>query len=174
MSTTKISRRYAVALFDLIEEGIDVRVALESVALFASNDDVAAILTAPDYPDSVKSSLLKKAVSGKGSEEVSRLIDLLCTRGKSCLLPEISQMLGEMVAAAESVVDAELVSAIDLNSESQQVLTESLAAVVGKKVKLAFSRDESILGGVVIRIGDRKIDCSIRSKLDGMRRAIVS
>jgi len=174
MSTAKISRRYAVALFSLIEDGVDIRSALESVALMASNEEVEAILTNSAYPEELKSGLLKKALSGAGSEEVSRLVDLLCSRDKACLLPEIAGFVSDMVAEAEALVEAEVISAVDLDAASQASLLESLSAGVGKKVKLAFSRDESILGGVIVRIGDRKIDYSIKSKLDGLRRAIVS
>ena len=174
MSTTKISRRYAVALFDLIQEGTDVRPALLEAATFAANEEAKAVLASPSYSDEVKSSMLNKALSSAGKEEISRLIDLLCSRGKATLLPEIASLVDEMVAQAESSIDVAVTSAIDLNADVQKALATELSSATGKKTQLVMDTDEAILGGVIIRIGDRKIDCSVRGRLDGLKKAIVS
>lgn len=173
MSTTKISRRYAVALFELIQEGVDVRPALLEAATFASDAEAEAILGSPAYPTSVKCAMLGKAVSGAGANEVSRLVEVLCERNKVSLLPEISFLVDQMVADSESSVDAEVVSAVKLTAAVQTSLAGSLTSAVGKTVNIIASTDESILGGVVIRIGDRKIDCSVKGRLDGLKKVIV-
>jgi len=174
MSTAKISRRYAVALFELIQEGTDVRPALLEAATFASNAEAQAILASPAYPNAVKVAMLGKAVSAAGAKEVSRLVGLLCERNKSVLLPEISSLVDEMVAESESSIDAEVTSAVKLTAAVQKSLAGSLTSAVGKTVNIIANKDASILGGVVIRIGDRKIDCSVKGRLDGLKRAIVS
>lgn len=173
MSTTKISRRYAVALFELIQEGVDVRPALLEAVTFASDDEAKAILGSPAYPTSMKCAMLSKAVSGAGTNEVSRLIEILCERNKVSLLPEISFLVDQMVAESESSVDAEVVSAVKLTAAVQESLAGSLTSAVGKTVNIIASTDEAILGGVVIRIGDRKIDCSVKGRLDGLKKAII-
>jgi len=174
MSTAKISRRYAVALFDLIQEGVDLRPALLEAATFAGNAEAKAILASPAYPNAVKIAMLGKAVSGAGSKEVSCLVELLCERNKLVLLPEISCIVDEMIAESESAIDADVTSAVKLTAAVQKSLAGSLASAVGKTVNIVANKDASILGGVVIKIGDRKIDCSVRGRLDGLKRAIVS
>jgi len=174
MSTAKISRRYAVALFELIQEGTDVRPALLEAATFASNAEAKAILASPAYPNAVKVAMLGKAVSAAGAKEVARLAGLLCERNKSVLLPEIAHLVDEMVAESESSIDAEVTSAVKLTAAVQKSLAGSLTSAVGKTVNIIANKDASILGGVVIRIGDRKIDCSVKGRLDGLKRAIVS
>jgi|UPI00036D7388 F-type H+-transporting ATPase subunit delta len=174
MSTAKISRRYAVALFELIQEGSDIRPALLKAAAFASDADAKAILESPAYPNAMKCAMLNKAASGSGTKEVSRLIGLLCERGKACLLPEIACLVDEMIAESESSVDAEVASATKLTAAVQKSLAASLTTAVGKKVNIIADKDAGILGGVVIRIGDRKIDCSVKGRLDGLKKAIVS
>jgi len=173
MSTAKISRRYAVALFELIQEGADIRPALLEVASFASDADAKVILESPAYPNTMKCAMLNKAISGSGSKEVARLVDLLCERGKACLLPEIACLVDEMIAASESSVDATVISATKLTAAAQKSLSASLTSAVGKTVNIIADKDASILGGVVIRIGDRKIDCSVKGRLDGLKKAIV-
>lgn len=174
MSTAKISRRYAVALFELIEEGVDVRPALLEAAAFASDAEAKAILESPAYPSTMKCNMLKKAISGVGVKEISRLVEILCERNKAVLLPEIACLVDQMVAESEASVDAEVTSAVKLTAAVQKSLAESLTSAVGKAVNIIANKDASILGGIVIRIGDRKIDCSVRSRLDGLKKAIVS
>jgi len=174
MSTTKVSRRYAVALFELIQEGVDIRPALLEAAAFASNAEAKVILESPVYPNAMKSAMVSKAVSSAGSEEVGRLIELLSERGKVCLLPEISCLVDEMIADSEATVDAEITAAVKLTAAAQKSLSASLTSAVGKTVNVIANKDSSILGGVVIRIGDRKIDCSVKGRLDGLKKAIVS
>ncbi len=174
MSTAKISRRYAVALFELIQEGVDIRPALLEAATFASNAEAKAILESPAYPDAMKCDMLGKAVSGAGAKEVSRLVGILCERNKVILLPEIACLVDQMVAESESSVDAEVTSAVKLTAAVQKSLAGSLTSAVGKTVNIIASKDASILGGVVIRIGDRKIDCSVKGRLDGLKKAIIS
>ena len=56
----------------------------------------------------------------------------------------------------------------------EEKLSKALSDSTGKKVRLSVSEDKSILGGMVVRIGDRKIDYSLRTKLAGLRRALAS
>jgi len=174
MSTTKISRRYATALFDLIQEGVDILPALKEAAAFAANDEAKAILESPSYPDEMKQAMLNQAISSAGREEVSRLVGLLCSRGKATLLPEIASLVGKMLAKAESSVDVAITSAVDLDSGVQDTLSKGLSSATGKKIRLVMDTDTSILGGMIVRIGDRRIDYSVKGRLDGLKKAIVS
>ncbi|OIO73788.1 MAG: ATP synthase F1 subunit delta [Zetaproteobacteria bacterium CG1_02_53_45] len=174
MSTSQISRRYARALFDLISEGTDVRQDLAAVAAVASETEVAALLLSPEYPAALKQKVIIKATGGKISAEIERLVALLAERNKAALLPEIAAMVEEMIHLAESELDAEVTVASAISDVLKDKLSKALAASTGKKVRLSISEDKSILGGMVVRIGDRKIDYSLRTKLAGLRRALAS
>ena len=169
--TTKVSRRYSQALFELVQEGVKLRDDLAVVAEVAANAEVARLLQAPECPASVKQNVLLKA-SGKVQPEIERLVSMLCERGKSELLPEINALLEEMIRKAESEVDAEVVVAAEMDASLRERLAEALTASTGRKVRLSFTTDKSILGGMVVRLGDRKIDYSLRSRLDGLRRSL--
>jgi len=174
MSTSQISRRYARALFDLINEGTDVREDLAAVAAVASEAEVAALLVSPEYPATLKQQVIIKASGGTISAEVERLVTLLAERNKAALLPEIAMLVEEMIHLAESELEADVTVASTISEALQTKLSDALAASTGKKVRLSVSKDKSILGGMVIRIGDRKIDYSLRTKLAGLRRALAS
>jgi F-type H+-transporting ATPase subunit delta len=174
MSTSQISRRYAVALFELINEGSKIENDLANVAAIVANDEICALLASPDYPAELKQNVIIKAAGGKVCAEVKRLVGMLAERNKACLLPEINAQVEEMIHLATSKLDAEVTVATTISRAAQDKLSKALAASTGKQVHLTVSEDQSILGGMIVRIGDRKIDYSLRTKLDGMRRALAS
>jgi len=173
MSTSQISRRYARALFDLIQEGTDLRGDLEKVAAVASADEVASFLISPEYPADLKKQVIIKATGGV-SAETEALVGMLAERNKESLLPEIHAIVEEMLHQAESELEADVVVATSIDQGLQDKLSAALAASTGKKVRINVSEDKTILGGMVIRIGDRKIDYSLRTKLSGLRRQLAS
>jgi len=173
MSTTSISRRYARALFEMIGDGVDVRKDLEAIAAVVAVDDVAALISSPEYPASVKAGVVAKA-AGSLSAEAGRLVSMLAERGKLELAGEIAAMVEQMVRDSESEVEADVTVASAIDADQQEKISQALATSIGKKVRITVSEDQSILGGMVVRIGDRKIDYSLRTKLAGMRRALAS
>jgi len=174
MSTSQISRRYACALFDLIQDGSKIEDDLAKVAAVAGHDAVSTILTSPDYPSEMKCNIIIKAAGCSLSAEVVRLVSMLSDRNKACLLPEIYAQVASMIHDAASKLDAEVTVATTLSKLMQDKLSKALAESTGKQVNLSVHKDASILGGMVVRIGDRKIDYSLRTKLGGLRRALAS
>ena len=173
MRTQQVSRRYARALFELEQEGAKNRAALEKLAAVAAVGDVQDVLGNPNYAASLKASVLEKA-AGSLPAEMKRLVSLLCERGKAELLPEIDALFEQMMRQAESEVEAEVVSAVKLSEAQKKNLAKVLGDISGRSVRLHVSEDKSILGGLVVRIGDRLIDYSVRSRLEALKRAMAA
>jgi len=173
MRTTSISRRYARALFELEVEGTAVADSLGNAAAVAEMVEVADVLDQPQIPVSAKLAIIDKAAKGLGAE-VTRLVTMLCERGKASLLPEINALFKEMVRLASSEVEAEVVSATAIDKSTGDKIAAALSKAVGRKVSIKTSKDKDILGGLVVRLGDRQLDYSLRSRLDGLKRAMVS
>ena len=173
MRTQQISRRYARALFELEQEGASNRAALEKLGAIASLAEVGEVLANPSYPAALTASVLEKA-AGKLPAEMQRLVAMLCERGKAELLPEIAELFEQMARQAESEVEAEVVSAVALSEAQQKGLAKALGASAGRSVRLKVSEDKRILGGLVVRIGDRLIDYSVRSRLEALKRAMAA
>jgi len=174
MSTSQISRRYAVALFELIGEGVNLREDLAKAAAVVAIDEVSAVITSPEYPASLKQEVISAAAGGSLSSEVERLVAILTEGNKASLLPEISAMVEEMIRLSESEVDAEVTVAATLDDYTKTKLIKALTESTGKKVRVNVTEDKSILGGMVVQIGDRKIDYSLRTKLAGLHRVLAS
>jgi F-type H+-transporting ATPase subunit delta len=173
MRTQQISRRYARALFELEQEGAKNRAALERLAAVASLDEVREVLANPSYAEGMKAAVLEKA-AGTLPAEMKRLVAMLCERGKAELLPEIHAIFEEMVHQAESELEAEVVAAVKLSDAQKKGLTKALGDITGRSVRLNVSEDKTILGGLVVRIGDRLIDYSVRSRLEALKRAMAA
>ncbi len=173
-NTAQVSRRYARAMFELVQENASLRDDLALLASVVSSDEVADLLASPEYPAAIKQAVLLKVTAGKLSHEAKRLVEMLSERNKSELLPEIHLLVEEMVRQAESEVDADVIVATEIDATLQQKLTAALEASIGKKVRLNCETDKDILGGMIINIGDRKIDYSLRTKLSGLRRILAS
>jgi len=173
MRTRSISRRYARALFELIQEGSEIQPSLGHAAQVVSMDDVVELLAAPRVTSEAKARVIEKA-AGKLSGEVEQLIKMLCVRNKAELLPEINEIVNEMVRQAASKVEVDVISAAKLDAALKQKVAVVLGKAVGRKVKINVHVDSAILGGLVVRIGDRQMDYSLRTRLEGMRKALVS
>lgn len=173
MRTRSISRRYARALFELDQEGADIRMPLNAVAEAVTIEDVRKLLAASQVQAKDKAAVIEK-VAGISSKEVARLVNILCERGKAELLPEIAELVESMARQAASEVEADVVAAVKLDAASEDKIAKALGKVVGRKVKLNVSHDATILGGLVIRIGDRQMDYSLRTRLQDLKRAMMS
>jgi F-type H+-transporting ATPase subunit delta len=173
MRTQQISRRYARALFELEQEGAKNREALAKLAAVVELDAVGAVLAHPSYPAALKASVLEKA-AGKLPAEMKRLVAMLCERNKAELLPEIREAFEQMMRQAESEVEAEVVVAVALSEAQQKGLAKALGASAGRSVRLKVNEDKHILGGLVVRIGDRLIDYSVRGRLEALKRAMAA
>jgi len=174
MSTALIARRYASALFDLHQDEAVDREQLAKAAIAVSDTNAADVLASPLFDKASKAILIKKAIKATNDTEITRLIDLLAGRNKLSLLPEINTQLDDMIVRAGSDLDVQVTVATHLNKREENLLAKSLKETTGANVVLHVVKDASILGGLIVQLGDRKIDNSLRSKLDGLRQAIVS
>jgi len=172
MSTLAVSRRYARALFELIQEGVNVSEGLAELAAVVSLEEVRQVLVSPGVPASAKTAILDKACGGL-SVELNRLVDMLNQRGKAQILPEVNAMVEAMVQESKSEVVATIASAVDLQAATQTKIAAALSKQTGRKVRLETALDTSLLGGMVVSIGDRQIDFSLRTRLESMRKTIT-
>lgn len=166
-----IASRYAAALFELHQEGVDVAVDLHKVAQVAQNEDAQALLMNTQVAAEDRAKAILKAASVK-DERVLRLLVLLCARNKATLLTYIDEMLEAMIRESNAQVMVDLTVANDLDAVLTAKLKESISTGLGKKVDLNVTTDASIVGGLILNIGDRQIDHSVRGRLDGLKRTL--
>ncbi|MDQ6975891.1 MAG: ATP synthase F1 subunit delta [Mariprofundaceae bacterium] len=173
MSTALISRRYASALFALHQESGFDREGLIKATVAVLDTGAAEALASPLFDKTFKASLIKKAIKVKNDSVITRLIDLLASRNKLSLLPEINTQLDDMIIRAGSEIDVQVTVATHLNKREENLLVKALRKTAGANIVLHVVKDPSILGGLIVQMGDRKIDGSLRGKLNSLRQSIV-
>jgi len=172
MSTERsIASRYATALFELHQEGVDLAADLDKVAQVTENKDAQALLLNSQISAEDRAKAVLKAASVK-DEYILRLLVMLCSRNKATLLVYINEMLEKLIREANAQVMVEVTVAGKLNASLAGKLKESISSGLGKAVDLNVKSDASILGGLILNIGDRQIDHSVRGRINGLKRAL--
>ena len=108
------------------------------------------------------------------SRPVLNLIQLMLRRGRIDELPRVAAEFRRLDNARQGITIATATSAAPLNADEVTALTQRLEAFTGGRVELDVKEDPSLLGGLVVRVGDRLIDGSVRGRLERLRNQLVS
>jgi F-type H+-transporting ATPase subunit delta len=180
VKSTTVARNYAEALFLAAEQrGAEAiehygRV-LDAVAGAVHADErIAAALESPRVSKATKAGLLERALGDLTPVEVVRFLQAVVRRGRQGLLEEIAQQYQALVDLKLDRVHAGVTLAEAPDTRLEKVIVERLSAAIGKDVRAHFRADRGILGGVVVRVGDRIYDGSIRRKLAVLRRKMLA
>ena len=175
--TSGIAGRYAGALFDLAKDQkvLDqVQSDLSGMKrLLAESADLTRLIESPaiSRDDQVKA-LTAVAKTAGASGLTTRFFGLLAEKRRAFALPQIIQAFDAILAEEKGEVQAELVSAVALTPEQTDVVRDKISRSVGKTVTMTSSVDPSLLGGLVVRVGSRMIDASLKTKLHQLELAM--
>lgn len=168
--------RYARALFELArEKGTvdDWLVQLDLAVQVLNDDEFRALLNHAEV------SLLRKreaveAVLAEVDPMVQNLISLLVARGSVGVVGDVYDNYTRLVDIAKGRQRVELTSAVELDDNQIDKIKVFVEGLVKKEVVIHTSVDESILGGIVIQIGDQLLDGSTKTQLEGLRKQVRS
>jgi F-type H+-transporting ATPase subunit delta len=150
-----LAARYASALYDLADESA----ALDAVAADLTGLD-ALILESADFARFIKSPVLNRADQAKGLAAIAT---------KAGLSDITTKFLGLVASNRRGLVTAEVTSAAALSDGQSKSLLEALKAAVGTSVAVTTKVDPTILGGLIVRVGSRMVDSSLKSKLQRLK-----
>jgi F-type H+-transporting ATPase subunit delta len=170
------ARRYAEAAFAVASEhgAVDAwHDELSRAAAVASSPQLARILENPGIPFERRREALERSL-GQTSDGVRNLCLLLLQRGKLEALPAIAADFHRLVNRRNGVTEGIVTSAAPLQPAEVATLEERLRGIAGGRVELSYQVDPALLGGVVVRLGDRLLDGSVRGKLERLRNQLVS
>lgn len=172
-----IAARYASALFDLAKDAKALPALESDLDALAEALDTSAelrdLIASPVYSREQQGAAIT-AVAGKiGLSKLSvNALSLMAAKRRLFVLPQLLNALREAIAAEKGEVTAEVTSAKALTKAQADALAATLKASVGKTVKLQTSVDESLIGGLVVKVGSKMIDTSIRSQLASLQNAM--
>jgi len=169
-----VSGRYATALFELAKEqgaldAVESDLSSLSDALDAS-DDLRAMISSPIYSRGEQGRAIAAVAGQMGlGRLVGNVLGLMAAKGRLYVAPGLIRDFTALLAAERGEIAAEVASAVPLSDAQTDALKEKIRAAVGKDVSLTVNVDESLLGGLVVKVGSRMIDTSIRSKLASLQ-----
>ncbi len=172
-----IASRYSTALFELmLEEGMIEQLEKEITELhvvISESDDLRVLIESPIYTrDEARKGMVEIATRMGLSKIFTNTLALLATKRRLFALPLILDQLDQMISNHKGIVPAEVLSAHDLSDDEINRISDALQNKAGKAIKLDIKIDPSLIGGMVVRLGSRMIDSSIKSKLMNMKYAM--
>ncbi len=171
-----VARPYAMAAFDEASKLGELKIwsdMLQSAADAVLNPDVNSLITSPRVARSQLESLMLALCGDKLSAMQRNFIKLLVESQRLILLPEIAAMFETMRAEAEQSVDVVVTSAYDLDEIQKQKITAAMKKRLGREIRLSCETDRELLGGIIIRAGDKVIDGSARTHLSQLANALA-
>ena len=172
-----IARRYATAFFELAQEQ-------SKIDLIANDIDVidALVASGGDFARFTENATLKrddqvKAVTAiakhlKLSPLAEKFLGLLAAKRRLDVLPEIVSAVKGLIADNKGEATAEVTAAQALDQKQLGDIAAHLKKVLGKEIKVVLAVDPAIMGGLVIKVGSKLIDSSVRTKLERLHRAL--
>lgn len=172
-----IAQRYAAAIFELLQDSNDLSGLEASVetlaAALAESDDLRQVINSPVISRAEQETAITAV--GEKLELVGGLrnaLALMAQKRRLFVLPQLVEQLRNMIAEEKGEVTAEVITAKALTKAQSEKLAASLKASVGKEVKINAAVDKDIIGGLIVKVGSKMIDTSIRSKLSSLQNAM--
>ncbi|MBP3231182.1 MAG: ATP synthase F1 subunit delta [Anaerovibrio sp.] len=178
MLNIQLARKYGVAIFEIAKEDNKLEeygkeLAQVSKDLF-SHADLKGFLTNPQVQPQAKKDILSKLVQGEISDLMFKFLLLSVDKRRIVLLEAINECYQELSNKERGIVIADVTSAFDLKEDLRQSLGKKLEEVTGKKVQLRLHNDKRIIGGVVVKLGDKRIDGSVTGRLQALKAELMA
>ncbi|MDA7428380.1 F0F1 ATP synthase subunit delta [Primorskyibacter aestuariivivens] len=172
-----IAERYATAVFEIAEENKKLD------ELETNLDDLAAALSdSAELRDLIGNPLYSREAQGAAITAIAKkmklrpvlvqTLGLMASKRRLFVLPQLIAQLRAKIAEHKGEVTADVTSAQALTPAQAEALAAQLKSSVGKEVKINATVDESLIGGLVVKVGSKMIDTSIRSKLNSLQNAM--
>ena len=170
---------YGNALFELaLEEGKLDGLYEETVSLISilkENEDLIKLLNHPQVSKEEKKGIVTRTFDGRVSDELTGLIAMVVEKGHVSALIPILNYFVKQVKKAKNIGVATVTSAVELSDAQKKAIEQRLIeTTVYDTMEISYSVDKSLIGGLVIRIEDRVVASSIKTKLDNMSRALAN
>jgi F-type H+-transporting ATPase subunit delta len=170
-----LSRPYAAAAFKRAKETHATENWSQSLAFMSAvlkNEDISVVVDNPKVNKQRLSELMLDICREHVNKENENFLKLLVHNNRLILLPYIAKLFEAYKAEDEGYAEVEVFTAYALSKEAKHDLTATLEKTLGKKIHMNVTVDKSLIGGVLVRAGDKVIDGSIRGRLQNMQKAL--
>jgi F-type H+-transporting ATPase subunit delta len=173
-----VARRYATALADVVTARGEAQEVKEELAAWSemmqSNEQLLEVFRNPTIPYEQKRKVLSTLIArARVRPTTANFLQVLLQNQRLAELGEVNKRFAQLLDERSGVVSAEVTTARPVAQDSQAALHEKLAAMTGKSVRLSFTTDEELIGGIVTRIGSTIYDGSVRNQLQQVRERLA-
>ncbi len=179
MTRDPAAKRYARALFRLGKKAGPERLSEYArdlgalVRVMKDEPKLLEVFKSPQFSVAEKQALtgriLKELNSCVGTQD---FCSLLAEKNRLAILPDIQDSFSALLDEEEGVARGQLVTAVELPPARRDEIAAQLGKTLGQKLELVFSVDRGILGGIVLKVGDRVLDASLRAQLGSLKETI--
>ena len=178
MSIETVARRYGTALADVVTKSGETETVKNELKawqeLIDGNADLQSAILNPAIAHSSKEKVIEALIAkANPSRTTGNFLRVLLRNGRLTELKEINDRFAAILEERSGSVVAEVTSARDLSGPQQGELKSNLEKLTGKQVKLNFTIDPAIIGGVVTRIGSTVYDGSVKTQLENLKEEMI-
>ena len=173
MIKSQVGRRYSKAIFEIAEEKNQVKEIYEmlnsAMVLYRTDKEFKNFILNPLIDNEQKKSVLNEIFGKDNSENLNILLYILDKGRMNCIKYIVAEYL-KIYYRKNRILDVKATFTKELTDEQKKKLIDKLSQKTGKEINLEIKIDKDILGGGIIKIGDKIIDGSIRRELDNWKR----
>ena len=178
MNKRSLARRYAEALFlsakekNILEQvENEFKLAMETIF---DNEDLRQIIERKMVSVQVKEEVLEKIFSNKVSPIVLNFLKVVVKKRREDYLQDMLREYSAFADEEGNIAEAKVKSASEITPEQQKLIKERISALTGKEIRLSTEVDPELLGGMIIRVGDKVYDGSARQQLKTLKSNLIS
>lgn len=179
MSVETVARRYAAALADVTAGSSEVQTVKSELQtweqMLDTNGDLQTAFRNPAISQADKEKVLESLIEKtKPTKTTGNFLRVLLRNSRLTELGEINRKFASVLEERSGIVSADITSARELSEAQKTDVLLNLELMTGKRMKLEFKTDESLIGGMVTRIGSTVYDGSVKTQLEELRQQLVN
>jgi ATP synthase F1 delta subunit len=167
-----VARVYAAALFEAADQAGEVERVRAETAEFAAalkeSPQMLGALLDPQVGAVVKDGILT-SVLVDSSKLTANVVRLMLHKGRIGAFADTQTEFERLAAEAGGIIDVEVISAVELEPQDERDVVARVEKATGRTVRLTKRTDDSIIGGIVLRVGDVVMDASVRARVEQLR-----
>lgn len=165
-----VSERYALSLYEIASDEKKEKAYLDELSVacqaFGREPDFVKMLTTPSIAFKDKQNVLRAVFEGRIETNLLNFLMLITEKGRLSLIHSMREAYQEQYYLANGIVEVRVITARPMSAALTEKLKAKMSAVTGRRVVLEALVDKSILGGIVVNIGNEQFDASLRTRLD--------
>ena len=175
--STGIASRYATAVFGLAKDGKELDALQKDIdtldAVISESADFRDLILSPIYTRAQQGDAISAIAAKMGlGDTVANTLKLMASKRRLFVLPHLIGALRGLIADEKGEVSADIRTATALSADQNKALAAALKSSIGKDVNMNVTVDESLIGGLIVKVGSKMIDTSIRSRLAALQNTM--